>query len=98
VFRWGFGRAVRRGEPTVLYLHPWEIDPDQPRQPVGLKVRINHYFNLRRTLPRLRALLSDHSFVPIGEVIERLRATDRLPEHVLEPSGPSARAGLAASA
>ena len=67
VFRWGFGRIARSGAPTVLYLHPWEIDPEQPRQTVSLKVRINHYFNLRRTLPRLGQLLEDHTFEPLGD-------------------------------
>ncbi len=83
VFRWGFGRLVRAGTPTVLYLHPWEIDPDQPRQDVGLKVRVNHYHNLSRTEGRLRRLLERHRFAPLGEVLAELEAADRLPERKL---------------
>jgi len=98
VFRWAFRRLAGRGEPTVLYLHPWEIDPDQPRQEVGLVVRINHYWNLGRTLPRLLALMGEHTFAPMGEVLEALRAADRLPEHVLRtPEMAEPRAPLAAS-
>ncbi len=83
-FRWGLRRLVARGEPTVLYLHPWEVDPEQPRVEAGLRVRINHYFNLRRTLPRLRKLLEALSFAPVGEVLADLARAGRLPEVDLE--------------
>jgi len=89
LFRWGFRRLAERREPTVLYLHPWEIDPDQPRQPVGAAVRVNHYWHLDRTLPRLSRLLEAHRFAPLCDVIESLRIGDRLPEHVISPRPPS---------
>lgn len=83
-FRWGLRRLAARGEPIVLYLHPWEVDPEQPRMDAGLRVRINHYFNLHRTLPRLRRLLAEHAFAPVGEVLAELAAAGRLPELDLE--------------
>jgi hypothetical protein len=63
----------------VLYLHPWEIDPDQPRQPAGLRIRVNHYYNLRRTEDRLRCLLERHAFAPLGRLLDALEASGRLP-------------------
>jgi polysaccharide deacetylase family protein (PEP-CTERM system associated) len=81
VFRWGFARLADAGEPTVLYLHPWEIDPDQPRQAVGLRVRLNHYHNLARTESRLHRLLERFEFAPMGEILRRLDATGALPRH-----------------
>lgn len=47
-------------KPAVFYLHPWEVDPDQPR-PTGVKLksRVRHYLNLDRTVPRLTRLLRD---------------------------------------
>jgi polysaccharide deacetylase family protein (PEP-CTERM system associated) len=53
----------RRGTPGVLYLHPWEFDPDQPRLPAPAFQRFRHYVNLDRTLPRLEALLARFRFV-----------------------------------
>jgi polysaccharide deacetylase family protein (PEP-CTERM system associated) len=79
LFRAGFGHLVRAGEPTVLYLHPWEIDEAQPRQDVGFRVRLNHYWNLDRTEKRLRALLARYRFRPLEEVLGQLRAAGRLP-------------------
>jgi polysaccharide deacetylase family protein (PEP-CTERM system associated) len=79
VFAWGLGRLIAAGEPTVLYVHPWEIDPEQPRQAVGWLVRVNHYHNLHRTEARLRQLLERFRFAPMGDVLAQLEAQDRLP-------------------
>jgi polysaccharide deacetylase family protein (PEP-CTERM system associated) len=68
--RWGMRRLngfERR--PAILYIHPWEIDPDQPRQPVRWLTRLRHYRNLHRTEERLTRLFSDYSFTTIREVL-----------------------------
>jgi polysaccharide deacetylase family protein (PEP-CTERM system associated) len=50
----------RDGRPAVFYLHPWEVDPDQPVVPgTTLKTRFRHYINLSRTEARLRRLTRD---------------------------------------
>jgi polysaccharide deacetylase family protein (PEP-CTERM system associated) len=51
---------LHEDRPSVFYLHPWELDPDQPR-PRGLsgKTRVRHYLNLNRTERRLARLLED---------------------------------------
>lgn len=63
-FRWAYGRLNKReGLSGVFYCHPWEFDPDQPRQTgIGLKTRFRHYINLDKTEPRLRKLLADFSW------------------------------------
>ncbi len=49
--------------PAVFYLHPWEIDPEQPRQQSApWKSRFRHYLNLGRTEPRLRHLLRNFTW------------------------------------
>ena len=51
------------GESAVFYFHPWEVDPDQPRQTnIGLKTRVRHYLNLTRTEARLDRLLGDFNW------------------------------------
>ncbi len=53
-------------QPFIFYLHPWEIDPSQPRfQNAGLLSKFRHYNNLERTSARLEQLLQDFSFGPI---------------------------------
>ena len=47
-------------QPCIFYFHPWEIDPDQPRQKgINLKTRFRHYVNLATMERRLRSLCSD---------------------------------------
>jgi len=84
LFRLGFAHLVAAGEPTVLYLHPWEIDPDQPRQAVGRKTRINHYYNLGRMESKLRRLLEAHPFGTLADVLATLESQGRLPEQGLD--------------
>jgi polysaccharide deacetylase family protein (PEP-CTERM system associated) len=58
-------RRVNRddGQACVFYFHPWEIDPDQPRQEsVGAKTRFRHYTNLGRMEGRLKQLLKDFAW------------------------------------
>ncbi len=47
-------------KPGIFYFHPWELDPEQPRQQgIGLKTRFRHYVNLHRMEGRLTALTRD---------------------------------------
>jgi polysaccharide deacetylase family protein (PEP-CTERM system associated) len=78
LFRWGFGHVEASGRPTVLYVHPWEIDPDQPRQDVRWWVKINHYYNLGNTEMRLRKLLQRFKFSTLSQVLDRYEAAGHL--------------------
>lgn len=56
-------------QPFVFYIHPWEIDPDQPRiNNVGMISGLRHYNNLAKTQERFRRLLKDFSFAPIKDI------------------------------
>ena len=62
----------RQGRPFVFYVHPWEIDPGQPRIPdAPLKSRFRHYLNLTRTADRLKRLFQDFSFSTIQTVVQQ---------------------------
>jgi len=54
----GLERAWREGLPVVSYVHPWELDPEQPRLSGPLKSRLRHYTNLKSAETRLRKLLA----------------------------------------
>ncbi|WP_020408736.1 XrtA system polysaccharide deacetylase [Hahella ganghwensis] len=46
--------------PAIFYMHPWEIDPDQPRQQgISAKTAFRHYLNLSRHESRFKRLLAD---------------------------------------
>lgn len=63
---------VNRERPFVFYLHPWEVDPDQPRFDVSWKSRFRHYNNLGKCHGRLSRLLDDFSFTTIRDVIHAM--------------------------
>jgi polysaccharide deacetylase family protein (PEP-CTERM system associated) len=50
------------GEPVVVYIHPWELDPEQPRMRDKIKSRIRHYTNLELMEARLLELLVEYPF------------------------------------
>jgi polysaccharide deacetylase family protein (PEP-CTERM system associated) len=62
LIHWAVARHNREGHAAMLYVHPWEVDPGQPRLPVGLLSRTRHYLNLSRTLGRVRSLLQRFRF------------------------------------
>jgi polysaccharide deacetylase family protein (PEP-CTERM system associated) len=72
VVRAALRQCERRGAPGTFYIHPWEIDPAQPRLDVSWLTRVRHYGGLRRTLPRLTRLLTEFRFAPIRETVATL--------------------------
>ena len=71
-WRAGVRRILGTGAPYVFYIHPWELDPGQPRvrglDPVD---RARHYVNLARCEDRFRALASDFLWSTVKAVLER---------------------------
>jgi polysaccharide deacetylase family protein (PEP-CTERM system associated) len=70
VSRWALRRVNRRERrPFIFYLHPWEIDPKQPRiTGLPLKSRLRHYVNLARVKERLRRLLEEFRWDRVDKV------------------------------
>lgn len=66
-------RRVNEGEqqPAIVYFHPWEIDPGQPRLKVPLRSRLRHYTNLSGMRKRITVLLQNYEFVPLCELLGR---------------------------
>ena len=67
VIRAAFRQLAARGQPGMFYIHPWEIDPEQPRLPVGWLTRVRHYRGLEQAAGRLERLLSEFRFTSVRE-------------------------------
>ena len=74
--RAGLRQINSRQMPFIFYLHPWEIDPDQPRIDAGWLSRFRHYNNLDKCEPRLRRLMQDFSFGTVWHVLGDIGLTD----------------------
>jgi polysaccharide deacetylase family protein (PEP-CTERM system associated) len=71
--RWGLRRVLAEGRAVAFYLHPWEVDPAQPRiAGARWRSRFRHYLNLDRTLNRLNRLLKDFQFGTMRDCLSGL--------------------------
>jgi polysaccharide deacetylase family protein (PEP-CTERM system associated) len=75
VFRRGARRILRSGRPYVFYIHPWEIDPDQPRvEGLPRSYEFRHYVGLGRCEARFTSLLADFEWTTMADLLERWSA------------------------
>ena len=78
-------RSRRLEAPFVFYLHPWELDPTQPRiAGAGWRSRLRHYLNLDKVEARLSQLLHDFEFTSMATVLQNVES---LPEHSYASNG-----------
>ena len=70
--RAGLRQVNSRQQPFIFYLHPWEIDPDQPKIEAGWFSRFRHYNNLEKCEPRLQRLMKDFQFDTVWQVLNSL--------------------------
>jgi polysaccharide deacetylase family protein (PEP-CTERM system associated) len=75
LLRAGLRQKERLGVPGCLYLHPWEVDPDQPRQRLGGLRGFRHYVNLRHTARKLDRLLRDFRFTSLSDALAQRPAS-----------------------
>jgi len=64
--------AARRGAPATFYIHPWEVDPEQPRLPVPWVTRLRHYGGIGGMTTRLERLLEEFRFGPLAPTVAAL--------------------------
>lgn len=79
VMEWAISGLNKRGYPAMVYLHPWELDPLQPRLPIGGLNRFRHYVNLSKTEEKLKGLLREFDFSTASSVIEKTMNKRLLP-------------------
>jgi len=70
--RWALRKLNVQQQEFVFYVHPWEVDPEQPRvEEAGALSRFRHYLNLDRCAERLGRLLGDFEFDTMYAVLAR---------------------------
>jgi polysaccharide deacetylase family protein (PEP-CTERM system associated) len=74
--RMGLRQINRHDKPFIFYLHPWEVDPDQPKISASWFSRFRHYNNLDKCESRLRNLVTDFQFATVRDVLSDLGLTD----------------------
>ncbi len=59
-----------QGRSAVFYLHPWELDPGQPRVSLPWPKRLRHYYGIANTEKKLEKLLGDFQFTTLREILD----------------------------
>lgn len=72
LIRLAFLQASAQSIPASFYVHPWEVDPGQPRLPVDAVTRVRHYRGLSRMLSRIERLLGEFQFTSYASVLDAL--------------------------
>lgn len=74
--RWAFRQVTQQdARPAILYFHPWEIDPGQPRVPhAPLRSKVRHYTNLGTMQGKLERLLGDFQWARVDSLVDAERA------------------------
>jgi polysaccharide deacetylase family protein (PEP-CTERM system associated) len=68
--RYGMRKINDAGHAAVFYLHPWELDPEQPRIRLPRRIALTHYHNLAGTRQRLRRLLAEFHFTTMQRMLK----------------------------
>jgi polysaccharide deacetylase family protein (PEP-CTERM system associated) len=79
VIRRALKQAEARRAPGTLYIHPWDLDPDQPRVRLPAAVGMRLYTGARRARARLKSLLAEFPSTSIGETVCRMAKTTGSP-------------------
>lgn len=70
--RWAISQLNRQGQPTIMYMHPWELDTGQDYRQVTWRERITHYHGRQRLGEKLGRLFTDFQFYPLRTLFEAL--------------------------
>lgn len=69
-------KAQKSGGPGMIYVHPWELDPDQPALQMSWVNRWRHRVNLGRTAEKLSRLLARFTFLSVRQIMDALASCD----------------------
>jgi polysaccharide deacetylase family protein (PEP-CTERM system associated) len=72
---WAVRQVNAMGEPAMIYFHPWEVDPDQPRvADAPVKSKLRHYSRLDAMEGKLERLVSDFRWDRIDALVPHIAA------------------------
>jgi len=73
--RWGIRHINQsEGQPACIYLHPWELDSEQPRMAGSISARLRHYIGLRGAESKFRRLMNEFEVQPLICLAGELRS------------------------
>jgi polysaccharide deacetylase family protein (PEP-CTERM system associated) len=68
--KWAINEINKSNSPAMVYIHPWEIDPDQPMMNVNGLYKVRHYVNLKHNEKKIKKLLKDFKFSTLQDILK----------------------------
>jgi len=69
--KWGIAQVNKVDQqPVVVYVHPWEVDPGQPRLPASKTTQLRHHVGMATTIGKLERVVNDFAFAPVRDVLQ----------------------------
>jgi polysaccharide deacetylase family protein (PEP-CTERM system associated) len=97
LFRWGIQRVnTVEQRPVMFYLHPWEMDPGQPRPPMPWRHQFRHYIGIDKQEAKLDELLGHFRFGTARDVLQCSRVSARPAPPPVPKTAPTGQSGVAA--
>ncbi len=75
----GIRRFNNEGQSAIIYMHPWEFDPEQPRLPMGKLQSFRHYGKIKHNFAKLTHLLKTFDWMAMEDYLEQLQKQNALP-------------------
>jgi polysaccharide deacetylase family protein (PEP-CTERM system associated) len=73
--KWGITQVnTADQQPVMLYIHPWEVDPEQPRLPASMAAQLRHHVGMNTTIDKLNRVIDDFAFAPVRDVFSKRTA------------------------
>jgi len=72
IIKGAINRISKENQPTIVYLHPWEFDKEQPRIKTNVLSMFRHYVNISKTEDKLNRLLDDFKFTSVKDFLDIL--------------------------
>jgi polysaccharide deacetylase family protein (PEP-CTERM system associated) len=95
--RWGIARVnAREDQPVMFYLHPWEIDPGQPRPAMPWRQQFRHYVGIQKHEAKLDRLLSAFRFGTARDVLDYRSRPSTSPQPPVPVAVPAGHSGVVA--
>jgi polysaccharide deacetylase family protein (PEP-CTERM system associated) len=72
LLQWALRRLEREGLPAIMYVHPWELDLEQPRTKVTLRERVTHFHGRAGLLRKLERLFEEFRFGTMADLVDAI--------------------------
>jgi len=77
--QWGIKKFNQEGNPAIIFMHPWEFDPEQPRVKLNKLQSFRHYGRIQKNQAKLSNLLKNFKWMAMEDYFKEITENDKIP-------------------